>query len=136
MYYTSWNFKYELGIESIDSDHQNLVRIIDDLIGALAEGKGNAITEPLLKKLSDYTISHFRREEFLMKSANYDDLESHMSQHQLFIEKIKEFQQKHKSGFEGVAIEMMKFLKEWLVNHILVIDKKYQGVIKTKMGLK
>lgn len=136
MFYASWNSKYELGIESIDSDHKNLVGIIDELIGALSEGKGKAITEPLLKKLSDYTISHFRREEFLLKSANYDDLESHMRQHQLFIEKIKEFQQKHKSGAEGVAIEMMKFLKEWLVNHIMVIDKKYQGIIKTKMGLK
>ena len=136
MFYTSWNSKYELGIESIDSDHQKLVSIIDELIGALAEGKGKVITEPLLKKLEDYTISHFRREEFLLKSANYVDLESHVRQHQLFIEKIKEFQQKHKSGTEGVAIEMMKFLKEWLVNHIMVIDKKYQGIIKVKMGLK
>ncbi len=136
MFYTSWNSKYELGIESIDSDHKNLVGITDELIGALSEGKGKEATEPLLKKLSDYTVSHFRREEFLMKSANYADYESHVGQHQQFIAKIKEFQDKHKQGGSSVAVDMMKFLREWLVSHILDTDKKYQTIIKTKMGIK
>lgn len=136
MFYTSWNSKYELGIESIDSDHQNLVGIMDELIGALSGGKGREVTEPLLQKMSEYTISHFRREEFLMKSANYTDYESHLKQHQLFIEKVKEFQQKNKAGDSAVAIEMMKFLRDWFINHIQVIDKKYQAPIKVKMGIK
>jgi len=31
-----------------------------------------------------------------------------------------------------LSLDVMKFLREWLVNHIQVVDKKYGPVLKEK----
>ncbi|SDC66091.1 hemerythrin [Williamwhitmania taraxaci] len=130
MFFIDWDKKYELGIKSIDDDHQKLVALIDELLVALSNGKGRELLAPIIKKVEDYTLYHFRREEFFMKCAKYPNLENHIIEHQHFIEKIKAMKAKSRLNDSTVAIELMKFLKEWLINHIQVSDRKYEAILK------
>ena len=130
MFFIAWDPKYELGIKSIDDDHQKLVSMIDELLGALSQGKGRSMITPILKKLEDYTLFHFRREEFFLKCAKYPELEGHILEHRHFIDKIKEIKEKSLLNDATVAVELMKFLQEWLINHIQVTDRKYEQLLK------
>jgi len=134
MFFLSWESKYELGIKSVDDDHKKLVAIIDELLGALSQGKGKEVVLPIIKKLEDYTLFHFRREEFYMKCANYAELPSHLVEHKRFVDRIKELKEKSMQNDASVSVELMKFLKEWLINHIQVTDKRYEQLLK-KSGI-
>ena len=63
-------------------------------------------------------------EEKCMHMYNYSGALSHISEHKLLIKKVKEFRKKFEKGSASLTIEIMNFLKNWLTNHIKVVDKK------------
>jgi hemerythrin-like metal-binding protein len=82
--------------------------------------------------LVDYTRSHFRDEERLMREYGYDGLRDQESQHRYFAEKMVGMQQQVTTGNTMITIDLMDFLKDWLIKHILGSDKKYQDFFKSK----
>ena len=61
----SWSSQYSVGIATIDSEHQKLIALINDLHAAMKEG-GEAAMGKILDGLAAYTVSHFANEEKLM----------------------------------------------------------------------
>jgi methyl-accepting chemotaxis protein/hemerythrin len=47
--------------------------------------------------------------------------------HKSFVNKVIEFEEKILSGKAAVTMEVMNFLKDWLVKHIKGVDRKYSG---------
>jgi hemerythrin len=73
----------------------------------------------------EYEAIHFTTEEKYFDQFDYPDKEKHKEEHQHFVGKIREI----KEGFDQdrvmISIEVMDFLKNWLVNHIQGSDKQY-----------
>lgn len=60
-----------------------------------------------------------------MKSINYKKIFTQKVQHQEFIHKLDEFMEHHNDEVEDQDEQIMgilKYLTEWLVNHILYVD--------------
>mgnify|MGYP003623995791 FL=1 len=72
----------------------------------------------VLGELIDYTATHFKGEEEQMVKYNYPDLERHKEIHDLFVSKVLEAKREFESGQAMLGPELMKFLGDWLVNHI------------------
>lgn len=125
MAYLTWNEKYSVGVKEIDSQHQNLVNLINELHEAMKQGKGKAIMSQVLQTLIDYTATHFGTEEKYMTSFKYPQLSSHKLEHEEFVKKVLDFQKEYNSGKLALTLDVMAFLKEWLVSHIQGTDKKY-----------
>jgi hemerythrin len=130
-----WNDKYSVGVNDMDNQHKKLFAIINELFDAMRDRKSNEVLGKILKDLLDYTIVHFGKEEQLMKQNNYPGLQEQLTQHKIFTDKIKELADKHNSGKMVMSIEISSFLKDWLVNHIQGIDKKYHKFFNDK-GIK
>ncbi|MGB9640373.1 MAG: bacteriohemerythrin [Anaerolineales bacterium] len=120
-----WKDDYSVNIKEIDAQHQNLVNMINGLHEAMREGRGNQVLQDLLKQLIDYTNYHFSTEEKLMQTYNYPGYVFHKKEHDDLTRKVLEFQQKFQQNPTGLGVQMMEFLKSWLVNHIQGTDKKY-----------
>jgi len=117
----SWDEKYSLKIPRIDEQHQMLFNYLNEYYDSLANGKSMNIIDSTLKKLIDYANYHFKDEEdFMLLLSNYD-LDSHKKQHNYFSMKIQEMIKMKK---EEINFELFDFMKEWILNHILVTDKK------------
>lgn len=120
--------EYYTGIEQVDDQHKKLFEIIgtaNDLINnEFIPDKFDYITD-ILTELTEYTKVHFADEEKYMESAGYEGLEAQRQAHAGFIEKLEDIQI---DGFEEnqqeVLMGMMDFLFNWLVQHILKMDKK------------
>ncbi|HBA73083.1 MAG TPA: hemerythrin, partial [Geobacter sp.] len=54
--------------------------------------------------------------------------------HEALISQVIEIQGKYRSG-TALGQEVMSFLKNWLVNHIQGLDKRY-GPVMNKKGIK
>ena len=79
----------------------------------------------ILENLRDYTVKHFTDEEQYMESINYKKIFTQKVQHQEFIHKLDEFMEHHNDEVEDQDEQIMgilKYLTEWLVNHILYVD--------------
>ena len=67
-----WNDSYKTGVELIDRQHKKLVDILNQLDESLAERSGHQVLLNLLNELVEYTKYHFKAEEELMRSLEYD----------------------------------------------------------------
>ena len=120
--------EYYIGIEMIDEEHKQLFKYADEAYELLNDeftpDKYDKI-EAILIKLRDYTEKHFTDEENYMESINYKKLFTQKIQHQEFIQKLDEFMEHHNDDAEDQdeqIMEILKYLTEWLVNHILYVD--------------
>ena len=97
---------------------------MNSLYEALKEGTNLEHVVKTLKELRDYTRYHFKAEEKLMKQYRYIGLAEQKKQHQFFEKKIQNAQKaiKSKKSLNAVS-DILIFLKDWLVKHIMVIDK-------------
>ncbi len=130
MIFFQWNTDFESGNEIIDNDHKVLVQLVNDLYVEMARGDGSIMVAPVIDKLVDYSKNHFRREEKLMKSLSYPGFERHEAEHDAFIAKVSEYLRNLKR--DNISTDLARFLKDWLVNHILSSDKRFASYMEIK----
>lgn len=120
-----WKKCYEVGIATFDDEHHALVGVINDLYTALREKRGDDALNELLAVLVEYTKKHFEHEEHHMDKYKYPEIVEHKQAHILLKNRIIDFQQQVSSGETGLSPELMSFLREWLLEHIVETDKKF-----------
>ena len=119
--------KFKTGIETIDAEHKTLFDIIGKIYKAieveLVHDKFDLILD-ILDELKEYTCVHFADEEKYMKEINYDGLAQQVILHEKFIETLNDVNLDHvDDNQEEYLYEVLNFLQNWLVNHILKVDK-------------
>lgn len=125
MAFITWTDELSVEIGEIDEQHKKLINMINDLSYAMSKGKGKDVVEAILSGLADYTLEHFASEEEYFTRFGYPGSLTHKREHNEFVAKIGQFQSDYKSGKITMSLEIMKFLKDWLQNHIMASDKEY-----------
>ena len=120
--------EYYTGIAIIDEEHAELFRIIkraNDLITEeLLHDKYDEIMG-VLGELRNYTVQHFADEEEYMASINYEGLAIQKKTHEMFVDKLNDINLDDlDDNQQQYLVELVEFLRIWLVNHILKMDKK------------
>jgi len=128
-----WSDKYSVRINSIDTQHKKLIEIINKLHDSMSKGTSKDILNPILQELIKYTIEHFAFEEALLKSHNYISLPTHKMEHDRFTKKVQGFQTDFEAGRASISIDIITFLKDWLLNHILKTDMNYSEFLTKKV---
>lgn len=120
--------EYYIGIDLIDEEHAQLFAFADEAYELLHDeftpDKYDKI-DLILEKLRNYAAKHFTDEENYMESIQYKKIFTQKIQHQQFIEKLDEFIEKHNTETEDQddqIMEILTYLTDWLVNHILYVD--------------
>lgn len=127
-----WNDSFSVGIPSIDSQHKVLVDYLNQLHDGMMSGAGSQALGSILTGLIKYTDEHFKHEEQLFKQYNYSEAASHTLEHQNLVKQVVDFNNKFQAGQATVSTDILNFLKDWLMNHILKVDKKYSAFLKEK----
>lgn len=130
-----WKDKYNIGVELIDSQHQEMARIIANLKGALETDQKNKVIGDTLRFLVDYTQHHFSAEQDLMRTVNFPFLGNHKTLHQQFIQHVMGILLKVKNKKPLDGKELIAFLIQWLINHIFEEDRKIADYIRHKKAV-
>ncbi len=125
-----WDKLFETGISEIDAQHKRLVDLINRVYDGFATSGTVVNLNQILTELTEYTKYHFRTEENYFEEFKYPDTDAHKTEHRKFVEKVQEFVDKVKTRKAVVNYEIINFLKDWLINHILDSDKKYIVLFK------
>ncbi len=127
-----WRDSYNTGVEQMDQEHRQLVELIEVMHTAIRDGAEKEKVEEALGTITQYTIDHFANEEKLMSTHDYPDAALHISEHEKLKEDAGKFKQQLEESFPDGTQEFYRFLREWLINHILDDDKKFAEFLITQ----
>jgi hemerythrin len=120
-----WRDSYNTGVEQFDREHHKIVELIDVLYTCVRDKRESSEITEAIAELVQYTGYHFDNEEQAMEKADYPELESHQKEHRKLKEQALEFQAIGQTIEREKVTEFYKFLRVWLVDHIVGCDKKY-----------
>lgn len=120
-----WKQEYSVKVEEIDNQHKILVSIIADLMTAINEKKIHSQVEDILSRLIEFAEEHFFTEEKYFKKFNYEKAKEHVTEHEKFKETIKDFNKRFEKNEIEISFELIDFLEDWLLDHLLKQDQKY-----------
>ena len=120
--------EFRTQIPLVDKEHETLFDLVRQTYELVHDefrvDKFDDIIE-IIEELRDYTIKHFADEERYMKSINYDGLAEQVAAHTAFVEKLNNIDFDEIDRDQEDALDrLIKFLLNWLVQHILKVDKK------------
>jgi hemerythrin-like metal-binding protein len=128
-----WRPALETRIKAIDTQHKELVRLINLLHKAMKQQKGAKEAGGILNDLAKYTVFHFGFEEDQFEKYKYPETENHKKIHKELVAKVKAFQADFEKGKATVTMELMDFLVDWLKTHIMKTDMAYVPFLKDKI---
>ncbi|MDP8243596.1 MAG: bacteriohemerythrin [Candidatus Hinthialibacter antarcticus] len=123
--FVEWSDAMSVQAHNIDEQHKKLITLINQLYDAMKDKQAKAVLSGILDELVRYTKNHFSAEENKMEQAGYPKLEAHKKIHVGFTDKVLEFQRAFESGEVILSQDILDFLKDWLISHIMKQDQEY-----------
>ncbi|WP_027722238.1 bacteriohemerythrin [Maridesulfovibrio zosterae] len=120
-----WSDDLSVHVRTIDEHHMVLLDLINELYSAMRNRKTGEVVGEVTSRLLEYTIYHFGYEEKIFDKHKYSETEPHKKLHRIFIKKIEDFKDDIEAGNLASSTEIIRFLKDWLIKHIMVVDAKY-----------
>lgn len=129
MAFFEWSPALSVGLDSVDRQHKLLIGYINELGEAVDRGRSPATLKQVLERLHNYTRVHFAYEEAMFKVYRYEAADDHGHAHHAFVRMIEDCERRHAAGEDNVGADLLRYLKNWLSDHILVEDKAYAKVL-------
>lgn len=128
----SWNDQYLIGQSTIDDEHKTLFRLINDFHTHWSENRDRKDVARVLNQLIQYGELHFQDEERIMAQEGYPELESHCAIHEKLIDEIFKLNEELADQSRLLERDITKFLKQWLVDHIVHNDYEFRNFLIRK----
>lgn len=126
----NWKEDYLISYDVIDQQHEELINILKDIENALVLKDNQHITMVgLVGRLEEYVKSHFDYEEELMLKSDYPYITEHVKEHNEFRYRLRHTYVMDIEKPQEYYEEMSCYLTNWVVNHILHIDKVMVGYL-------
>lgn len=122
-----WKDSFSIGVPEIDLQHQKLFEIGNRAYELSSNefytDKYDKIIE-IIDELKEYTVFHFQSEEEYMLKTKYKKYFSQKVAHDDFIQKISTVNLKAIDQDQNRHLkEILAFIYEWTIEHILAEDK-------------
>jgi hemerythrin-like metal-binding protein len=120
-----WSKKYSVGVEMFDEQHKVFFGIINDLYASIMERKEREVLGDIFEQLLKYTDFHFESEERYFDEFHYEHAVEHKEAHRLLTERLLALKTRWDEGALDNPYELLDFLEDWLVEHIMGMDRQY-----------
>jgi hemerythrin len=138
--FVEWHNSYSIGIPLIDEQHKELINLTNKLyestLGSMSNSK--VVFMRTIRGAVDYVGYHFSTEEMVMQRVHYPDLPTHKKEHADFVLEVLKEVEDFKSGKKYTPNAFVRYLKDWVLAHIAVSDKRlgeYLVKLKRRGGL-
>jgi len=127
-----WSDRLSCGIKQIDNQHKGLVALVNDMFNHVT---GDEVEEyvyfnKVILEAVKYIKIHFATEEKLMLAAKLPNYAMHKKAHNSFILTVVDNIYDYKAGKKFNLYSFTKFLKDWILSHVALVDKQCFAQIK------
>lgn len=129
-----WKPEYSLGDPAIDHEHQEMIRLVNQALADLLEGRPGADLDRCLGDLYQTVSAHFALEEQQMRRAGYTDYHPHKDDHERLLDTLRDIMDETRPdethlGDESAAARMTAALESWFSGHFRTHDRRLHGVL-------
>lgn len=129
MAFIDWDDSLSVNIDSIDRQHKKIITLINDFYENIRDRSNQESIIKLVQGMKEYAAHHFSYEERYMKEFDFAGYQEHKEEHDKFVQKIEQLQEKLQAGKAVLSFEITSFLKKWIFDHIQGTDKKYSELL-------
>jgi hemerythrin-like metal-binding protein len=122
---SAWEKKQELGVESMDREHQLQTRLVATLRDAVETGRERTVIAELLRRLEDTSKVHFLSEELLMRLDAYEHYGAHVDEHRKLLDQLATLCARYESDPGLDLRDSLGWIEEWLNAHIKGLDRRF-----------
>ncbi len=127
-----WSEQLSIGNAAIDSEHKNLLKMINNVEHAIRARDGDALLQAF-KSLEEGVLAHFTSEEKLARAINFP-FSQNKPEHQYVQQEFRhirdELVDQHGIWSESAAEYYSHFLSEWMIGHILGEDMQMKPLLQ------
>jgi len=128
-----WSNNLSCGVKLIDDQHKGLVDLVNEMFNHI---NGNEVQERnyfnrVIQEAVKYVKVHFATEEKIMVATNFSGYAQHKKEHDNFVMTVVKNVKDYEAGKRFTLITFTRFLKEWILSHIAVMDKQYFEYFKS-----
>ena len=125
MAFLSWHERYSVGDAEMDRQHLRLFELVNHFDDVIQMGMSTELGL-IVNDLVSCANEHFRSEEDLREKAGFPGLSDHRKMHQELIRQVQEVRAQMKAGGHLSMKAVVRFLADWLTNHILREDMEFK----------
>ncbi|OGU04731.1 MAG: hypothetical protein A2075_16370 [Geobacteraceae bacterium GWC2_58_44] len=130
MAFFEWKESFNIGVEEIDRQHREFMEYLNEINELCAMAKDTPVSREVVDQLVRYIEKHFEYEENLFKETGYRESELQIKQHNFFVLRVLELQDEQLFGNVEKLNNVLGFLRDWFLNHILTVDSKYVPLVQ------
>ena len=120
-----WHDRFSVGVAQFDEHHQHLIGLINKTYLCCVNQEPAGDLAVVMDELIDYVDYHFSAEEAAMQSHDYPGFRPHELEHEKIAHQLRRSREN-----AIVGADLLTFLGDWLVHHILDVDKQYNSYLK------
>lgn len=117
-----WQQEWNSGHAQIDSQHQELVRIANQLLHLYLANAGPQSMQNQLELMFQHVIVHFETEEKILAAAGYPELGSHARVHEKLVTKLNRLYQDYQNGEIKPSAFFSFVIDDVLLEHLAKVD--------------
>lgn len=133
--FSNWSNKANVGIATFDTEHANLFEMVVDIYDAALTGEPHLSQRNLFEKLLNYTSAHFAHEEKYMRFTDYPERLRHTEAHRRLEKSVVKrliITDGSRTKRAEFALETVRYLRRWLMDHIFNEDRALGAFLNTK----
>lgn len=124
-----WQDAWLIGIDHLDADHRELVRLLNALVVGPQDTAGGDAGDGVLTGM-DMLIAHMRRhfaaEEAFLQDIDYPLFEAHIREHTIEMAEFVDIRRAlENSGAAALDPAVLQNIKTWFFNHVIAEDHKF-----------
>jgi hemerythrin-like metal-binding protein len=133
---SAWEREQQLGVATIDSEHQLQGRLVAVLRDAVESGRDQSVISEILRRVEDTSNVHFMSEELIMRLDAYEDYGQHVEEHHKLLAQLAEVRERFEAD-PGIDLKpTIGWVEEWLSNHIKHQDRRFtESMLKNRAGV-
>jgi len=123
----TWSNTFACGIKIIDDQHKGLVNLVNEMYNHVTgdELQEHQYLKQIVQEAINYVKVHFATEEKIMTATKFSGYAEHKKEHDNFIRTVAKIIKEYNEGKRLTLAVFSKFLKEWILSHIAIMDKEY-----------
>ena len=128
----TWCDDYNVNVEEIDTQHQEMLELVNKLHSSVEACIDKNILKDLLVELVECTRIHFSTEEQLMEKYGFYEREEHLNEHRILLQHMIDLVAVVSRGKYPTFYSDYDISTDWALNHITDFDKSLGAFLNSK----
>jgi hemerythrin len=127
-----WQLAYETGISFLDDRHKQFIKLTNELYSVRQMNWKYAkdVFAEVVHFAVQHAITYLKNEEMLMARIDYPEFQVHKREHVLFMEEVSTYAESSRNGNKVECQNFVFFLRDWILSHVGISDKKMSFYLK------